>query len=105
LQLLGSHRRYRKFGAQEGDIGAGVSTALGSRQADHLLGIHLNFMSGSFQPFLRPDDVLAPADDGNFVLWVTGFGYYHIEGRMPVESPALRMFLEPFKAAELAEKP
>ncbi|HET6208308.1 MAG TPA: epoxide hydrolase [Terracidiphilus sp.] len=43
---------YAKFGAQGGDIGSGVTTALGLRLADRLLGIHLNFVPGSYRPYL-----------------------------------------------------
>jgi pimeloyl-ACP methyl ester carboxylesterase len=43
---------YPRFAAQGGDIGAGVTSALGLRHSDHLIGIHLNFIPGSYQPFL-----------------------------------------------------
>ena len=36
--------------AQGGDFGAGVSTALGLRHPDRLIGIHLNYIPGSSQP-------------------------------------------------------
>jgi pimeloyl-ACP methyl ester carboxylesterase len=45
---------YDRFGAQGGDIGAGVTTALGLRHGERILGIHLNFIPGSYRPFLRP---------------------------------------------------
>lgn len=40
---------YEKFMAQGGDFGAGISTALGLRHAEHLLGIHLNYIPGSYR--------------------------------------------------------
>jgi epoxide hydrolase len=40
---------YARYGAQGGDWGAGVTTALGIRHPDHLVGIHLNM------PGVRPD--------------------------------------------------
>jgi pimeloyl-ACP methyl ester carboxylesterase len=43
---------YPRFAAQGGDIGAGVSTALGLRHSDRVLGIHLNFIPGSYRPHL-----------------------------------------------------
>jgi len=33
---------YGRFAAQGGDLGAGVSTVLGLRQADRMIGVHLN---------------------------------------------------------------
>jgi pimeloyl-ACP methyl ester carboxylesterase len=84
---LMSELGYRKFGAQGGDIGAGVSTALGLRHADHLLGIHLNFLPGSFQPFLRPSDVLTPAEKAfleEVARWSEFNGAYsHIQRTRP----------------------
>src|SRR5439155_8227701 len=37
---------YPRFGAQGGDSGAMVSMALGGYHADHLVGIHVNFVVG-----------------------------------------------------------
>jgi pimeloyl-ACP methyl ester carboxylesterase len=37
---------YQRFGAQGGDFGAGVSTVLGLNHAEHLIGIHLNYIPG-----------------------------------------------------------
>jgi pimeloyl-ACP methyl ester carboxylesterase len=36
---------YRRFGAQGSDIGAGVTSRLGGRHPDHLIGIHLSAIS------------------------------------------------------------
>jgi pimeloyl-ACP methyl ester carboxylesterase len=44
---------YERFAAQGGDIGAGVSTALGLRHAGHIIGIHLNYIPGSYRPHLE----------------------------------------------------
>jgi pimeloyl-ACP methyl ester carboxylesterase len=41
---------YQRFGAHGGDIGAGVSTVLGWLHADHVAGIHLNYVPASYQP-------------------------------------------------------
>jgi pimeloyl-ACP methyl ester carboxylesterase len=45
---------YLHFGAQGGDFGAGVSTILGLRYPDEVKGIHLNYIPGSYKPFLNP---------------------------------------------------
>jgi pimeloyl-ACP methyl ester carboxylesterase len=37
---------YRRFGAQGGDWGAAVSTALGGNHPEHLIGVHLNMPIG-----------------------------------------------------------
>jgi pimeloyl-ACP methyl ester carboxylesterase len=36
---------YQRYGAQGGDWGAGVTTVLGQRDPDHLVGIHLNMLT------------------------------------------------------------
>jgi len=35
---------YDRFAAQGGDIGAGVSNALGLRHSEHLIAIHLTYI-------------------------------------------------------------
>lgn len=41
---------YPRFGAQGGDIGAGVSAWLGQRFPDQVVGMHLNYIPGSYRP-------------------------------------------------------
>ncbi|WP_312857190.1 alpha/beta fold hydrolase [Acerihabitans arboris] len=41
---------YQRFGAQGGDIGAGVSSWLACRYPDRIAGLHLNFIPGSYRP-------------------------------------------------------
>ncbi|SEC52574.1 Pimeloyl-ACP methyl ester carboxylesterase [Rhizobiales bacterium GAS191] len=43
---------YGRFGAQGGDWGSWISTALGLNYADRLIGIHLNYISTGFRPDL-----------------------------------------------------
>jgi pimeloyl-ACP methyl ester carboxylesterase len=50
---------YNKYGAQGGDIGAGISTYLGLKFPGSILGLHLNFISGSYKPFLKESDQLS----------------------------------------------
>src|ERR1700733_11718692 len=40
---------YQRFAAQGGDLGAGVSTALGLRHSERIIGIHLNYIPGSYR--------------------------------------------------------
>jgi pimeloyl-ACP methyl ester carboxylesterase len=49
---------YEKFGAQGGDFGAGVSTILGLRYRKEVTGIHLNYIPGSYKPYIDPGNPL-----------------------------------------------
>jgi pimeloyl-ACP methyl ester carboxylesterase len=51
---------YERYGAQGGDIGSGISSWLALRHPDQVLGLHLNFISGSYKPYLEPGEVLSP---------------------------------------------
>jgi pimeloyl-ACP methyl ester carboxylesterase len=53
---------YRRFAAQGGDFGAAVTTILGLRHADHVLGIHLNYIPGSYKPYLEPGTKLSETE-------------------------------------------
>ena len=46
---------YAKFAAQGGDWGASVSTCLALRHPERLLGLHLNYIPGSYRPHAEPD--------------------------------------------------
>jgi pimeloyl-ACP methyl ester carboxylesterase len=78
---------YSRFGAQGGDLGAGVSTALGLRHADHVLGIHLNYVPGSYRPYLEPGTKLEPVEEQFLVeasRWYDKNGAYaHLQGTRP----------------------
>jgi pimeloyl-ACP methyl ester carboxylesterase len=78
---------YKQFAAQGGDLGAGVSTALGLRHGDSILGIHLNFIPGSYRPHL-PSDTALTASEQHFLAdaadWFNENGAYaHIQGTRP----------------------
>ena len=47
---------YARYGAQGGDIGAGVGTWLALKFPLAIAGLHLNFISGSYKPFLKPGE-------------------------------------------------
>ena len=49
---------YEKVLAQGGDFGAGISTALAARHPENILGLHLNYIEGSYFPFLPPPEKL-----------------------------------------------
>ncbi|MDB5023273.1 MAG: epoxide hydrolase [Mucilaginibacter sp.] len=44
---------YQRYGAQGGDIGSGISTWLSMKYPDNLIGLHLNYISGSYKPYLE----------------------------------------------------
>jgi pimeloyl-ACP methyl ester carboxylesterase len=45
---------YRSFGAQGGDWGASISTRLALAAPEQVAGIHLNYIPGSYRPYLGP---------------------------------------------------
>jgi pimeloyl-ACP methyl ester carboxylesterase len=104
MQALG----YDKFGAQGGDIGAGVSTALGLRHARHIRGIHLNYIPGSYRPYIAPGTTLTTTEQ-NFVSdagrWFDESGAYaHLQGTRP-QTPAYALNDSPIGlAAWILEK-
>ena len=49
---------YEKVLAQGGDFGAGISTALALKHPENMLGLHLNYIPGSYFPFLPEDETL-----------------------------------------------
>ncbi len=51
LQLMNG-LGYSRFGAQGGDWGASVATCLGLMYPASLIGLHLNYIPGSFKPFI-----------------------------------------------------
>ncbi|WP_199907763.1 epoxide hydrolase family protein [Leeuwenhoekiella sp. MAR_2009_132] len=49
---------YDRYGAQGGDIGSGVSSWLALKYPLNLIGLHLNYISGSYTPFLKDGEQL-----------------------------------------------
>jgi pimeloyl-ACP methyl ester carboxylesterase len=82
---------YKRFGAQGGDLGAGVSTALGLRHHDNIIALHLNFIPGSYRPFLEADTKITSAEEEFFKVigqWADECGAYsHVQRTRP-QTPA-----------------
>ena len=82
---------YDRFAAQGGDIGAGVSTALGLRHSEHLIGVHLNYIPGSYKPYLAPGTEITSAErqfQADAAQWYDENGAYaHVQGTRP-QTPA-----------------
>jgi pimeloyl-ACP methyl ester carboxylesterase len=91
---LMSTLEYGRFVAHGGDIGAGVSTALGLRHPERVLGLHLNYIPGSYQPHIPQSSGLSAEEDEFFArrtAWLDAEGgYSHVQGTKPdVLAPAL----------------
>jgi pimeloyl-ACP methyl ester carboxylesterase len=84
---LMSELGYRRFGAQGGDWGANVSSVLGLRHPEHLIGVHLNFSPGSYLPYVEPGEKISEEAE-NFLeharCWDQEVGAYgHIQETEP----------------------
>jgi pimeloyl-ACP methyl ester carboxylesterase len=79
---------YERFGAQGGDWGSAVSTALGLDHAERIIGLHLNYIAGRF---LLGGTLNQPQDDAvaNQYLselrawWDSEGGYNHQQATKP----------------------
>lgn len=56
---LMSELGYEKYGAQGGDIGSGISTWLSLKHSENIIGLHLNYISGSYKPYLKENEQLS----------------------------------------------
>lgn len=79
---------YRRFGAQGGDIGAGVSTWLAHKHPEAVVGYHLNYISGSYRPPLGEGLPPITAEEQKFLdvaaAWAAAEGAYaHMQGTKP----------------------
>ncbi len=79
---------YRRYGAQGGDWGASVTTRLAWTAPAELIGIHLNYIPGSYSPDLGPGSHPLSDAERAFVrerdAWRESEGAYgHIQGTKP----------------------
>lgn len=58
-QLMG-RLGYPRYGAQGGDVGAGVSTWLALKYPASVIGLHLNYIPGSYKPYRKAGEALSP---------------------------------------------
>jgi pimeloyl-ACP methyl ester carboxylesterase len=58
---------YPRFGAQGGDLGAGVSVWLGQRFPQQVLGMHLNYIPGSYRPPQGKGQAVPTAEEADFL--------------------------------------
>lgn len=50
---------YDRYGVQGGDIGAGIGTWLSVRHPASVIGLHLNFIPGSYKPYIKDNEKLS----------------------------------------------
>lgn len=79
---------YPTFAAQGGDWGAGISTWLAWRYPERIIGLHLNFIPGSYRPPLGDDAAPVTGEEQAFLdqvaHWVEQQGAYaRIQGTKP----------------------
>ena len=78
---------YERFAVQGGDFGAGVNTALGLRHADRLMGVHLNYIPGSYRPWLAPGEQPSAVERAflaDAAAWYEDHGAYaHVQRMEP----------------------
>ena len=61
---------YKRVLAQGGDFGAGISTALALRHPESVVGLHLNYIPGSYVPFMPATEKFTE-EEGRFQKSVT----------------------------------
>jgi pimeloyl-ACP methyl ester carboxylesterase len=75
---------YERILAQGGDFGAGISTALALKHPEDVLGLHLNYIPGSYFPFLSKTEKLTEEEvlsQRNAEDWYTTEGAYSHQHR------------------------
>jgi pimeloyl-ACP methyl ester carboxylesterase len=79
---------YERFGAQGGDFGAGVATGLALRHPARLIGIHLNYVPGSYVPDLSAPPPISTEEEASLAdgrrWWDEGGGYAHEQRTRPL---------------------
>jgi pimeloyl-ACP methyl ester carboxylesterase len=79
---------YDRFAVQGGDFGAGVSTTLGLRHPERVIGIHLNYIPGSYRPYLEPQAEPCAVEQAyldDAARWYVDWGAYsHLQRNEPL---------------------
>ncbi|RPH39266.1 MAG: epoxide hydrolase [Planctomycetota bacterium] len=88
LELMTDGLGYRRFGAQGGDWGATVATRMAMLRPEAMAGIHLNYLPGSYTPWLDDGPVLS-AEEKAFLAgrdrWLEEEGAYaHLQRTKPL---------------------
>ena len=80
--------RLFRYGAQGGDWGASVATRLAMQHPAEVIGIHLNYIPGSYVPYLGQGSRELDAEERGFLdaakLWTDQEGAYaHLQSTRP----------------------
>jgi pimeloyl-ACP methyl ester carboxylesterase len=73
---------YEKYGAQGGDFGAGVSTALAMKYQGNVTGLHMNYIPGNYVPVLEENEEFSGDENSYLDLeeeWYSREGGYSLE--------------------------
>jgi pimeloyl-ACP methyl ester carboxylesterase len=78
---------YPRFAAQGGDWGAGISTWMGRKAPERLIGLHLNYIPGSFCPWVE-DEAALNGEEREFLAEKARWGdeegaYGHVQATRP----------------------
>ena len=49
---------YDRYGLQGGDIGAGISIRMAQKYPENIIGLHLNYISDSYEPYLKGNEII-----------------------------------------------
>jgi pimeloyl-ACP methyl ester carboxylesterase len=90
-ELLGDLMRglgYDRYGVQGGDFGAAISSRLGWTRPDEVIGMHLNYIPGSYAPPTGEGQRPLDRDERAFLLaadaWVASdYAYGHLQKTTP----------------------
>jgi pimeloyl-ACP methyl ester carboxylesterase len=100
---------YRRFGAQGGDLGAGVSLALAARHPQAVDGVHLNFLPSSYEPAIGAAQRPLTSEEERFLREKNDWaalegGYAHMHATKPLTLAASLNDSPVGLAAWIAEK-
>jgi pimeloyl-ACP methyl ester carboxylesterase len=100
---------YKHFAAQGGDIGAGVSAWLARRFPEQIVGVHINYIPGSYRPSLSADQSPMTVEEQTYLdtaaAWSSAEGAYAAEQSTKPQTLAYAMTDSPVGlAAWIVEK-
>ncbi|HEX2393911.1 MAG TPA: epoxide hydrolase [Bacteroidales bacterium] len=68
---------YNRYGVQGGDFGAGISAAIAYKYPESVIGMHLNYVPGYYDPMLEKEEILS---DGEKAYLIAEEDWYMREG-------------------------
>ncbi len=83
-RLMVEHLGYPRYGAQGGDWGALVTTALGVDHAEHLVGIHLNLAFAGPPPGEEQSELAQAYGQKMAAVMATETGYFQVQSTKPM---------------------